>query len=157
MVLEGVGDARSAPRAARCTRLPRCRRSPSTGKPETAVDPGADRFRRARSDCRRRWRLPTPGIHVINQIYALIDAGRPRDAVALATAAYQSLAAGERATGRRDVADAPSRVAHALLLGEAATARRWLGEAVARCNEYNLRRTAPAGALAARDRARLAR
>ena len=63
--------------------------------------------------------IAAAGIHVINEIYALIECGRPRDAVALATAAIESLPPNVPPAGSTWLTHLLGRAL--LLLGHAAT------------------------------------
>jgi DNA-binding CsgD family transcriptional regulator len=74
------------------------------------------------------------GTHVLSQSYALQDAGRIGESVALATAGYEVASRDRSPIGRIWFAIHLGRAA--IFGGRAGTARRWLAEARALCREY---------------------
>jgi len=75
--------------------------------------------------------IPGPGVHIINQIWALAECGRLDEATSLAAAAYAATPSSAPPDGLMWLAHAQGRCA--LLSGRVETPRRWLGEALARC------------------------
>jgi DNA-binding CsgD family transcriptional regulator len=80
--------------------------------------------------------LPGPGVHVINQIYALTECGRLEEASALAAFAYEATPANAPPDGLMWLSHQRGR--SALVMGRLETATRWLAEAAARCEEDNI-------------------
>ena len=80
--------------------------------------------------------IPGPGVHIINQIWALAECGRLAEAGALAAAAYEATPSSAPPVGLMWFAHAQGRCA--LLAGRVETARLWLGEALARCEAIHV-------------------
>jgi DNA-binding CsgD family transcriptional regulator len=103
------------------------------GRPETAADLARAAFAE-HSQMPPQMAAADAGLHVIMQIYALIESGAMRDAFALAHAAYDSLPPNAPPGGPMWLTHLLGR--SSLLMGDVVTARRWLGEAVARCEAH---------------------
>jgi DNA-binding CsgD family transcriptional regulator/tetratricopeptide (TPR) repeat protein len=100
----------------------------ATGRSETAIEMARTAFR-DHLTLHEQIAVSHPGVHVVYEIYALNEAGRIREATALATTAYEL-------TAQSYAADGPMWLAYhlgraALLSGHAETARRWFAEAAA--------------------------
>jgi DNA-binding CsgD family transcriptional regulator len=107
----------------------------ATGKCETAVV-GARQAFSEQIELPDPMALPGPGVHVINQIYALSECGRLEEASKVAAYAYDATPANAPPDGLMWLSHQQGRCA--LLMGRLETATRWLAEAAARCEEWNI-------------------
>ena len=96
-----------------------------------------------------------PGIHVIQEVYALMDSGRIEDAWQLASAAFPIATRVRRAVGSIWFAFGLGR--SAWLAGRLETARRWLAESAGLCSDYGFDGPRRIALVAARDECRPAR
>jgi len=106
-----------------------------TGRSETAVRHSIEAFAE-QMQLPDQIAIPGPGVHIINQIWALAECGRLDEATALAAAAYDATPASAPPDGLMWLAHSQGRCA--LLSGRIETARRWLGEALARCEAHEI-------------------
>jgi ATP/maltotriose-dependent transcriptional regulator MalT len=107
----------------------------ATGRCEQAIEEAGRAFAE-HSALPEQIAIPGPGVHLVTQIYALTECGRLAEASALAMAAYEGTPANAPPDALIWFAQQLGRCA--LLSGHPATARRWLGEALARCEAYEL-------------------
>ena len=106
-----------------------------TGRCRTAVDEARRAFAEQRG-LPDQVALPGPGVHVVNQIWALAECGRLTESSGLAAAAYAATPATAPPDGLMWLSQQQGRTA--LLAGQVETARRWLEEALARGDAHNM-------------------
>ena len=106
-----------------------------TGRCRTAVDEARRAFAEQRG-LPDQIALPGPGVHVVNQIWALAECGRLTESSGLAAAAYAATPATAPPDGLMWLSQQHGRTA--LLAGQVETARRWLEEALARGDAHNM-------------------
>ncbi|MET1003215.1 MAG: LuxR C-terminal-related transcriptional regulator, partial [Acidimicrobiia bacterium] len=133
-VLEAVGEI-TAPRARALHAIAEVSALAATGRAETAAATARVAYAE-HAQLGPQIAIADAGLHVINEIYALCEAGALRGAHELASAMYRALPPNTPPAGFMWATHLLGR--SALLLGEVATARRWLAEAVARCAEHDL-------------------
>jgi ATP/maltotriose-dependent transcriptional regulator MalT len=103
-----------------------------TGRCETALQI-SKRAQREHEALEEQLAIAHPGVHVVHQMYALIEAGRLKQAWRLATTAYEVSSGIAVPLGRMWFAYGLGRIA--LLMGRPQTARRWLAEAAGLCED----------------------
>jgi ATP/maltotriose-dependent transcriptional regulator MalT len=106
-----------------------------TGRCQTAVDAAAEAFAE-QSELPNQIAIPGPGVHIINQIWALAECGRLAEASGLAAAAYAATPATAPPDALMWFSQQLGRTA--LLSGQVETARRWLEEALARGDAHHM-------------------
>ena len=105
------------------------------GRCETAVEAARQAFAE-QSELPDQIAIPGPGVHIINQIWALAECGRLAEASGLASAAYEATPATAPPDALMWFSQQLGRTA--LLSGRVGTARRWLEEALARGEAHNM-------------------
>lgn len=108
----------------------------AVGRCETALKVAREGFV-AHTELGDQLAIAHPGTHLINQVYALTQAGRLHEATALATAGYQVANKDRSPIGQIWFTLHLGRCA--VLAGRPATARRWLAEASGLCRQYRYR------------------
>jgi DNA-binding CsgD family transcriptional regulator len=105
----------------------------ATGKPLTALGIARTAFVE-HQQLRTTIVVADPGLFIILQVYALAEGGMLREAMDLATAAYEMMPDRAPPGGPAWMTLLLGR--NALFLGQPATARRWLADAVAHCDTH---------------------
>jgi DNA-binding CsgD family transcriptional regulator len=131
-----TGGELSAPRLRAMRAIAQAPALIGVGRPDTAIEV-ARRAYAEHSQLPDQIAIPGDGVHILMQMYGLVESGQFQAATALGTAAY------DIATSSGAPADGVAWLAHqlgraALHMGRPQTAHRWLSEARARSEEHRM-------------------